>query len=548
MIQWPIGMDGLEKTSKHIRQLSVSNHIRGQQLAMPEEVHQFYQARDYVPAWITNEGVQLDAADLLTLITDAADDGLDPEDYHPDAIATLLNEVIKDERQLAQLDVLLSDAFLHYSQDLHSGRYSSKQLDPDWLIEAPKYIHWPLLTQKLADHDLLSALKELRPPQTGYQYLSTTLSQYRAIAAQGGWPQIPKGKALQIGMSDKRLPVLRERLIISGDLPTRRGIKKRLSNGLERVVQHFMPDRTENTKRFDSELEQAVEHFQLRHGLVNDGIVGPKTLAALNVPVEERIRQLQINMERWRWMPRNEHTRHLVVNIAGFQLDMLEADRKVMSMRVIIGKDYRQTPALDTQMLALSLNPHWYVPPTILKEDLLPLVKTDPGYLTRAHFTVLDKSARNAEVAAETIDWQAVDGQEFPYILRQEPGEQNPLGHIKFILDNAYGIYLHDTPKRHLFNKTERALSSGCIRVEDALALAEFVLQDLTKWDSEALAESIADGKSKYISLQSPLPVYLVYFTAWVDEKGVVHFRDDVYGRDEQLEKALIDKWEHHHN
>jgi murein L,D-transpeptidase YcbB/YkuD len=249
--------------------------------------------------------------------------------------------------------------------------------------------------------------------------------------------------------------------------------------------------------------------------------VDEETLAELNVPVQDRIRQLQVNMERWRWLPGSFGDRYILVNVPEFRLDLVEGGKTAYTMRVVVGKDQSRTPAFSDKMTYLELNPAWNIPDTIAREEILPKLASDPGYLAR----------NNMEVIPDT------DGR-----LRQRPGPDNPLGKIKFMFPNEYDIYLHDTPADHLFSRTERDFSHGCIRLEKPLELANILLKGDPEWTPEALQAAIDSGEQKTISLDRPLPVHILYWTAWVEKDGSVQFRKDIYGHDEQLEKALADE------
>jgi murein L,D-transpeptidase YcbB/YkuD len=346
------------------------------------------------------------------------------------------------------------------------------------------------------------------------------LARYRAIAARGGWPQIPADVLLRRGVRDTQVAALRRRLLASGDL-----LSESDGEGL----------------LFDAGVERAVKTFQQRHGLAENGLVDEPTRKAMNVAASQRLRQLLIAMERWRWLPRHLGRRYLLVNVPGYTLYAMDTERKGFSMRVIIGKAYRQTPSVRTQLTEIIVNPYWYVPKTILREDILPRVRRDPGYLRRSDIRVLSSLGNGGrEVDPEQVDWQRLDADNFPYILRQQPGARNVLGRIKFRLADSNGIYLHDTPDNTLFERRIRAYSSGCIRLEDPLKLAEFVLQDAVGWNRGAVEKLIAEGAPRRIALPEPLPVLLVYWTAWVGDDGLLQFRDDIYGRDRLLEQALL--------
>ncbi|HEX5760666.1 MAG TPA: L,D-transpeptidase family protein, partial [Thermoanaerobaculia bacterium] len=273
---------------------------------------------------------------------------------------------------------------------------------------------------------------------------------------------------------------------------------------------------------YDAAVEQAVRRFQARHGLEATGTVGKDTLAALNVPAAARARQLEVNMERWRWMPASLGERHIFVNVPAYALRLVEGDRTVLAMKVIVGKDQSRTPAFSDQMTYLELNPYWNVPPSIYNEEIAPKVAADSSYLARNDMEYVE------------------DGGSVR--VRQRPGPANPLGQIKFMFPNQFNIYLHDTPADHLFDVAERGFSHGCIRIEKPMELAEYLLRDDPKWSRAALQEAIDSGESRSLKLPRPIAVHILYWTAWVEPDGTVQFRDDLYGHDATLDRALAEE------
>ena len=268
-------------------------------------------------------------------------------------------------------------------------------------------------------------------------------------------------------------------------------------------------------------------------------MVGRGTLAALNVPVEARIDQLRVNLERMRWVFRDvkDVDEFLLVNVAGFRAYRVRDQEFVWSARAQVGKPYRKTPVFQAKMTYLEFNPTWTVPPTILRRDVLPRLEKDPGYLKQKNMRVLDLNGRVIDPA--TIDWSNVSRRRFPYMIRQEPGPQNALGRVKFIFPNKYFVFLHDTPSRALFERSERAFSSGCIRVEKPLELATDLLAPNEGWDRQRIDEVVASGKTTRVNLERGMPVLLMYWTAGVQADGTVMFYNDVYDRDQRVLEAL---------
>ncbi len=271
--------------------------------------------------------------------------------------------------------------------------------------------------------------------------------------------------------------------------------------------------------------------------------MGPATLDALNVPVNKRLRQIELNMERWRWLPRNLGKRYILVNIAGFSLDVYEDNRHMMDMRVVVGRQYRRTPVFSKDMTYLVISPYWHIPPNIALKDKLPLIRKNPGYLEQERIRVFHGAgAEMREIDAKTVDWATITGRNFSYRLRQDPGPFNALGRVKFMFPNKYNVYLHDTPSQELFAKTVRTFSSGCIRIEKPIELAEYLLKDYPEWTRERILSTADRRIERTVQIKKPLPVHLLYWTAWIDRDGRMQFRNDIYKRDELLDRALQEK------
>jgi murein L,D-transpeptidase YcbB/YkuD len=319
-------------------------------------------------------------------------------------------------------------------------------------------------------------------------------------------------------MQHEQVVPLRRRLKLTGDL----------------AVDPF-PD----MDMYDRWLEEAVMHYQQRHGLEVDGRVGPQTRRSLNIMVSDRIRQIRINMERWRWLPRELGKRYVMVNMTGYELYIMENGSEVLSMPVIIGMSYRSTPTFSGLISYMEYNPYWTIPKKLVLEDIVPHQRRDPSYLSRKSIKVYKGWANAKEIDPETVDWNSVNEENFHYWLRQEPGPKNALGRVKFIFSNPYAVYLHGTPDRQLFDRVVRALSSGCIRVKDPVRLAAFLLNDGSLKKEEEVLEKIHLGTNQSVTLPIAIPIYLVYWTAWVDEDGKMNFRHDVYGRDTRLNRLF---------
>jgi murein L,D-transpeptidase YcbB/YkuD len=486
----------------------------------------FYRSREYFPAWVDDFGMTAAGGHLLDLLRSADEHGLCPEDYHLTRIEAVV-ELAADYRRygilfdpvyMARLDLLLTDAFLLYAAHLVEGRVDPDEVHEGWRARPRKVDLVWLLSNALTGDRVVPVLADIAPPHPGYLLLREELERYRRISALGGWPGVPAGPVLRAGDTDPRLPWLRLRLLASNDL-----LEHEVAGG----------------ELFDKETAAALVRFQQRHGLHGDGVLGPKTLAALNVSVEARIRQIELNLERWRWLPKDLGDRCVVVNIADFQLAVMEGTQTVMTMPVVVGTAYRKTPVFSARMSHLIFAPYWNVPKTILREDKLPLIKANPGFLREHHFEMVRGEGENmVEVDPASIRWAQMKAENFPGVLRQKPGPWNPLGRVKFMLPNPFDVYLHDTPDKRLFGRDARTFSSGCIRLERPVELATHLLGD-SGWSRQMVLEAMAASEPLRVSLGKPLPVHILYWTAWVDEEGRLQFRDDIYLRDLDLDRAL---------
>jgi murein L,D-transpeptidase YcbB/YkuD len=472
----------------------------------------FYEGREYRPAWLAPDF----RAGLQQAIADSELDGLDPQDYHQAGIAAAAG--LGDPAGKAELDILCTDAILRLAYHLSYGKVDPERLDPNWNIygetlDLAGIINW--LQDVQASGDLTQALAQIRLTPPIYRNLMAALEVYRDLQRQGGWPTIPAGPTLKPDMTDPRVALLRERLAITGDLKTAASADVTQATGQD---------------LYDQEIAGAVERFQQRHGLDPDGFCGRQTLAALNVPVTARIDQIRVNLERLRWVLQGEIRDFVLVNIAEYRVFYSREGSDLWHSRAQVGKQYRQTPVFRADLKYLVFNPTWTVPPTILREDILPQARQDPSYLTKRNISVIDRNGQ--VVPPDQVDWQRYTGNNFPYTLRQEPGPQNALGRVKFIFPNEHFVFLHDTPSRELFDRSQRAFSSGCIRVAEPLVLAELLLNDPDQWNQEKITQVIASERTRTVHLKVPVPVLLLYWTAFAYDENGVQFRQDIYGRD----------------
>ena len=486
--------------------------IAGERVADPELLGIFYQRRDDRPAW--EPGARLEA--LLAAIRASALHGLRPADYHL-ARLEALRMAGPSGAGHTRLDLLATDAAARLAAHLRFGKVDPEKFHASWNFNnrLNGLDRVELLEQVLGADDLRAALEAQAPDSDYYRGLAHHLAHHRELALRGGWPRVSPGETLRPGMVSARIPELRARLAASGDLAM-----------VSTPADPFL---------FDAELEGAVRGFQLRHELLVDGLVGKRTLAALNVPVEARIDQLRVNLERARWVFRDLEPRFLLVNIARFRVLLREGREVRWSTRAVVGRPYRQTPVFRATMTHIELNPSWTVPPTIFREDLLPQIRRDPGVLERRRMRLFEWSGQ--EVDPWTVDWQQVSGTRPPYFIRQAPGPYNPLGRVKFMYPNPHQVYMHDTPERELFQRAERSFSSGCIRIQRPLELARILLEENAA-EQQRLDAALGSGETVTISLPRPIPVLTLYGTA-APEDGRIHFAGDVYQRDAMVLAAL---------
>lgn len=483
------------------------------------QVTRFYRQRDYAPAWVTPEGPGDDAFALMQAIRDSMAEGLRPEAYHLSAMETLSLQLIEangvsvpiSAKAIAMLDILMTDAFLSLGVHLHNGYVDDSTFGYLKTAGKPDNDLVALLESSLGAGDVGEALKGLVPSHAGYIVLREALARYRRMEQAGGWPTIEYGPILQPGDSDPRVKVLRRRLGLAGDVA--------------------------GAEVFDEVVRAAVIDFQGRHLLEATGILGQATVEALNVPVQERIDQVRVNMERWRWLPESLGDSYVLVDIPRFVLILIRDGRTVMTSKVIVGKCYRETPVFSSAITHVVLCPSWNVPQSIAVKDILPQIMADSGYLDRNGYSVFRLGLNAEEVKAAHIERSSLSEDNFPYRLEQKPGANNAMGRIKFIFPNKFNVYLHDTPRKELFSKDSRAFSSGCIRVSKPIELGRFLLGD--SWTEKRMLTVISRWRELRVDLSAPMRIHLTYFTLWPRDDKKLEFRPDIYGRDGGILAAL---------
>ena len=482
--------------------------------AFREQVQAYYERRDFEPIWVASRRSRDELRELVQILCRADRDGLFPAEYAGRDLAGLMRQAYegKDPESMARLDLALTHALLHYTSDLVVGRVDPREIGTEWHTPLNKVDILNVLTDSTSIESLRGMSDRIAQTHEQYGRLRDALQAYRALAARGGWANVPPGEKMSPGDSGARVQALIARLAATGDIDT---------------------TAADSVGSYTRRVAEGVRRFQQRHGLEPDGIAGERVLEEMNVPVEDRIRQIALNLERWRWIPTELGNRYIYVNIPAFELHAFDSGREALSMAVVVGEVYEEnaTPVFSDTMEYVVFNPYWGVPERIAKEEILPKARRDPGYLARNNYEVVSPSGDVVNANLSLVE----SGQ---YMIRQKPGRRNSLGQIKFMFPNEFDIYLHDTPAEHLFQRAERAYSHGCIRVEKPIELAEFVFSG-SEWTADRVREAIDSGESRTERLKNPLPVYIFYWTAFVDKEGRINFREDLYGNDELLMKAL---------
>lgn len=539
----------------------------------------FYAEREGTPAWIREGGLSRRARAFLELACSASLEGLDVARYDVagivDALETVrgpngdrpsdpekptdpeesidgedpIDRAASRSRALAGLDLLLSASMARYAADVATGRIAARQRGAQIHLPARAVEPAAVLRSLTAAEDVGEVLASLRPSHAAYAGLRSALARYRQIAESGGWPPVPEG-TYRPGDRGPGVAALRERLAATGDL----GGPGLISRLLKRPT----------SRAFDQDVEAAVRRFQERHGLQATGVVEGKTLAALNVPVEDRITQIGLNLERWRFLPSRLGERHILVNLPAFHLEAREGERVALRMPVIVGEQFRgrSTPVFSDTLSHIDFAPYWWVPENIARAEIVPEAREDPGFLAANGYELVPPEGEGSEDGEDAKDDDGAEdspGVEHPDVpevgpdpasfdwsrvteggwrIRQRPGPDNALGRVKFVFPNAHAVYLHDTPEPELFERTERAFSHGCIRVAEPGELATWVLRD-TGWTASRVEEAMSETTTRRVRVPEPIPVYILYLTAFVDPTGEVNFREDLYGYDRTLTDAL---------
>lgn len=476
--------------------------VGGVRLHAPTATRRFYEQRQYQAAWRESDR----GSELMKAIAASELQGLKPQNYHQALLSSAsLNDV-------AVKDILATDAWLSLAANVLGGQLDPVSMEPDWTAARRERDLPALLAQAIESGRIAETIVDLEPNAQQYAQLKRELSRLLA-APLIRFDAFPAGATLKPGQTDARLPQLCE------------------------ALKRHQESCAETPERYEGELVEAIKRIQAKAGLQADGVIGPATVKQLNMSAEQRIRQLRVNMERWRWLPEDLGQRHVRVNIADFSLKAVNKGVVEREHAVIIGRNYRQTPIFSDRIRYMVFNPWWETPQSIARKDKLPEFKANPKKVIEQGFELRDMDGNI--LSPESVDWRSYSTQRLPIRLRQKPGPNNALGKVKIMYPNAHSVYLHDTPGKALFDKTERAFSSGCVRVKDAMELSAWLLQGNSQADLKVLEQSKADYTERRVNLSQPVPVHMLYFTTVVGDKGEVRYLNDIYQRDQRIADGL---------
>lgn len=515
-----------------------------------EWAKKFYREREFRLGWFRNHELVPQAQTMLGVINKAAEEGLDPKEYKTKDFEKLFqdleaaqNDSTRRNALEKEIDVALSGTYFNYASDFYRGAVDPRAVKSiDWNVKRNKIkLHKALMTI-LKERESTYGYYDFEPLHPEYDRLKKALADYRTIQRNGGWPTLPAGTRLTPGATSTAVAALRARLLgTAATAPAQAAAQTTPVVAVANTPGQPAPV-APAAQQYDADLVAAVKEFQAMNGLKTDGIVSGETLRMLNVPVGQRVDQIMLNMERWRWIPKKFEPDYLLVNIPEYTLHVVEDNKEQFTMPVIVGKTLNATPVFSDKVEYVVLAPYWNVPFSIIDKEMRPRLEANPqAALDRLDMEVVKGwGAKATPIDPSSINWAGVTQKNWKYTLRRRPGPKNDLGDVKFIFPNSNDIYLHDTPHDELFSQTKRGFSHGCVRVAEPIKLAEYLLRNKPGWDRAAIMDTIAGRREKYVTLPEKLPVYLVYFTTWVDEAGKVHFRDDIYGHDKSLAKEYF--------
>lgn len=522
---WPKGQIILPNPSPVANHINVKEYLTQERNETDPDILRFYRDRKYRAAWFNENGDLTTSARILVHdLNHPYEKGL-PLNY--DVVYPINKSLFKQNKvpvihtppSLAiEIDVLLTKAYFSYASKLSSGVIDPDNLNVIWEKYEKKIDLVEHLEQAIRSNTVEQSLEALLPGHDSYRRLLDAYKEFGRMK-DADWPVPGTFPAMEEGDTSSHVIGLKKFLAASGD------IQKSDSLYMKIPV-------------YDSLVKVAVMGFQSRHGLETDGITGKMTLAEMNRPLEYRLNQLLINLDRNRWFPENPGERYLLINIPDYSLKYYETDGLAQSMRVVVGKLENYTPVLKDSMSYIVFNPSWNVPFSIASKEILPKLKADSSYLTRNNYILLQGSYRSKDtLQAESVDWSAINADNFPFYVVQKPGGSNALGKIKFMMPNSHAIYLHDTPSGYLFSRAQRDFSHGCIRLQKPIELAQGILSKQLSADSiQAILKS---KKETVVVLKQKVLVHFIYQTAWVDNLGQIQFRNDVYNFDKKSAHLL---------
>ena len=494
-------------------------------------VRLFYRDRNYRLAWFKNGELVPQADKFMEVISRAEDEGLDPNDYKLKdfnqmykAYQDTKDEAAK-EKQQKELDIALTASYFHYGTDYYKGLVNPKKNENiSWKVKKNKIKLNKALETILKERESKYPYYEFAPLHPQYDRLRAALKKYRGLHQEfGEWPTVGEVKKLGLNESSLHVATIRKRLLIEYDPKKARTYK------------------AHNDTVFDASLEQLVKKFQALNGVKADGVVGPATVKLMNIPLEDRIDQLIINMERWRWIPKKFEDKYIFVNIPEYTMHVVEDKKEVLTMKVIVGKELNSTPIFSDKLEYVVFSPYWNVPKSIVENEIKPAMLRNPNFIESQDMEIVSGQGKNLKrISPHSIDWNSVTAKNFKYLIRQRPGPKNALGLVKFIFPNTFNVYLHDTPYDKLFNQDQRGFSHGCVRVERPAELAEYLLQGYSEWKPGKINEAMNTKDEQWVTLKEKVPVYIVYFTSWVQDNGEVLFYQDLYGHDKKLKKEYF--------
>jgi murein L,D-transpeptidase YcbB/YkuD len=479
---------------------------------------QFYKKNGYHAVWLEDGKPSESAIKMVGIINHAYLDGLDPRNYHNSEINKLLNKIKNNDENspklLAEFDMTLTDSFFLYVNNLHYGILSPNKVFQYWTI-SPKPVNMVgVLQNGLYKDGLESAIQSITPQYAGYTRLKVKMNEYQQVAINtGGWESIPEGETMQLGDKSERVYLLQQRLLMSGELAE-----------------------IDKKGKFTEDVQKAVIVYQQNNGLYDDGIVDEDTLASLNIPITQKIQQMEANLDKMRWLPNNLGGQYIMVNLPEYSLKAVKDNQVQLSMDVAVGGSEHPSCVLSSKINTVVLNPYWNLPTSIAGAELWPRLKTDKNFLAKKHYDVLQADASGKYVTVqnpEAIDWKHMTEKEFNrYRFRQDPGKDNSLGKVKFLFPNPCQIYLHDTNESEVFDIYKRDFSHGCIRVGEPRKLSYYILTQQEGWNKRRINSFYKDGKSQSVGLSTPINLYLTYFTSWVSDDDWAQFRPDIYKLD----------------